>query len=164
MPSAPGMSASAARSMFYHEPGEAPGQPGRQGSGQGNPLGDSVASLTQSRDAGFPAGRRVRSPTREHRSVPSTVQEDLPSSSSAAGSQPGAPMPRAPSSGPSGAGGSHIGQLGARSSSGNPFMDPDAPVLPTAQRKSFGNPFAPPEDDPGKVTNPFKNQIHTKTQ
>lgn len=105
-PSAPGMPSPT--SMFYHEPDQGPGsavsQQARPSSGHANPLGDSVASLTQSRDAGFSANRRVRSPTRfdrppqpAHRSMPSMVQEEQPGSSAVSHAE--MVMPDAASSG-----------------------------------------------------------------
>ena len=162
-PSAPGMSASTSR--FYHEPDQAPGsqvgQQAGQGSGQVNPLGDSVASLTQSRDAGFAGNRRVRSPSRgqrpvqpAHHSIPSTVQEEQPGSAFASNAQ--AFTPRAASSG-SGTEGRNVEMLGRRSSSGNPFKTIRAAPSPAGRRPSLGNPFAPPEEDADRDTNPFKN-------
>ena len=162
-PSAPGMSASA--SGFYHEPDQAPGsqadQQAGQGSGQVNPLGDSVASLTQSRDAGFAGNRRVRSPSRgqrraqpAHHSIPSTVQEGQPGSAFA--SQAQAFEPRAASSG-LGTEGRDVEMLGRRSSSGNPFKTIRASKSPAGRWPYLGNPFAPPKEDAARDTNPFKN-------
>ena len=172
-PSAPGMPSS--RTMLYHELDDAPGgdqrgyQQARQGSSQANPLGDSVASLTHSRNAGFAADRRVRSPTREqrgplgaaHHSMPSTVQEDLPRSSTSALRQPQGPPSRA---GSSGLGGRPL--LGERSSSGNPFKQPAAAgeESPLAPRRSIGNPFAPPGELDDVLSNPFKNPAYQDVQ
>ena len=172
-PSAPGMPS--CRTMFYHElndaPGEVPGRPwqARQGSSQANPLGDSVASLTHSRNAGFASDRRVRSPTREqcgplgaaHCSTPSTVQEDPPSSSASALRQPQEPRSRAGSSG--------LGEgplLGGRSSSGNPFKQPAAAgeESPLAPRRSIGNPFAPSGELDDVLSNPFKIPAYQDVQ
>lgn len=172
-PSAPGMPSR--RTVFYHElndaPGEVPGRPlqARQGSSQANPLGDSVASLTHSRNAGFASDRRVRSPTREqcgplgaaHRSTPSTVQVDPPSSSASALRQPQEPRSRAGSSG--------LGEgplLGGRSSSGNPFKQTAAAgeESPLAPRRSIGNPFAPPGELDDVLSNPFKNPAYQDVQ
>ena len=172
-PSAPGMPSS--RTMFYHELDDAPGgdqrgplQP-RQGSSQANPLGDSVASLTHSRNAGFASDRRVRSLTREqrgplgaaHRGTPSTVQEDPPSSSASALRQPQEPRSRAGSSG--------LGEgplLGERSSSGNPFKQPAAAgeESPLAPRRSIGNPFAPPGELDDVLSNRFRNPAYQGVQ
>ena len=162
-PSAPGMSASTSR--FYHEPDWAAssqaGQQAGHGSGWVNPLGDSVASLTQSRDAGFAGNRRVRSPSRgqrpaqpAHHSTPSTVQEEQPGSAFASSAQ--ATLSPAASSGLA-TEGKTVGSLGRRSSSGNPFKTIRAARSPAGRRPSLGNPFAPPEEDADKDTNPFKN-------
>ena len=163
-PSAPGMSAST--SAFYHEPDQAPrnltSQRAGESSGQGNPLGDSVASLTQSRDAGFAANRRVRSPSRgqrpaqpAHHSTPSTVQEEQPSNSSQ--SQAQASVRAAASSGTATAGSRTFEPLGRRSSSGNPFKTIRAAQSPTGRRPSLGNPFASSTEGAERETNPFKN-------
>ena len=171
-PSAPGVSAST--SAFYHEPDQVPGSPvaqqAGQGAGQTNPLGDSVASLTQSRDAGFAVDRRVRSPSRvqrpaqpAHCSTPSTVPEEQASSSSQAQAQ--APVPQAASPGLAAEDSRTFEPLGRRSSSGNPFRTIRAAQSSAGRRPALGNPFAPPEKYPDRETNPFKNpavrDLHT---
>ena len=169
-PSAPGLSASGSRTMFYHEPGETPrgsaSQPGKRSSGQAqaNPLGDSVASLTQSRDAGFPADRRVRSPTRgqrpaqpAHHSVPSTVEEEQPSSSST-------PQAEALLSRTASSGGTSGEALATRTSSGNPFKTIRPADSTRARRTSLGNPFALPRDNSDQDMNPFKQSSYKGPQ
>ena len=169
-PSAPGLSASGSRTMFYHEPGKTPRDPasqaGRQSSGeaQANPLGDSVASLTQSRDAGFAADRRVRSLMRgqrpaqpAHHSVPSTVQEEQPSSSSMP--QAEAAMSRTASSG-----GRSLEALATRTSSGNPFKTIRPADSTRARRASLGNPFALSKGDADQEMNPFKQSSYKGPQ
>ena len=170
-PSAPSMPSS--RTTFYHEFDNAPGgdprgpQQARHGSSQANPLGDSVASLTHSRNAGFTSDRRVRSPRREqrgppgaaHRNMPSTVKEDHPSSSASAPRQSQGTPSR---SGSSGLGGGPM--QGGRSSSGNPFKQPVAgEESPLAPRRSIGNPFAPSGELDDVQSNPFKNPAYQKS-
>ena len=121
-----------------------------------------MASLTQSRDAGFAAVGRVRSPSRgqrpaqpAHHSTPSTVQEEQASSSSQPQAQ--TQVPQAASSGLAAEDNRTSEPLGRQSSSGNPFKTIRAARSSAGRRPSLGNPFAPPEENADGETNPFND-------